>query len=441
MKPRRTKLTSHNLTLLLIIAGDVHVNPGPKFQIQKSPQKHHCSMCKEEIYQETILQCDTCKHWCHLRCTGNDEVGNKILTQFEWICSHKNCKPNHSEAIYYQRVILSPNRYNILSITARPNTSEVIPTDTHNYLLDELTTITSKDYIGKDICLSCHKEVKETHRTAHCELCQRCIHIKCSDMTTKQYKDNQRKRIFNWKCNICRTDKMVTANPKPNTLKRSGSKNIKPTNIWTELPKISSKDFIGKELCKACHKAIKESQRAISCDSCKRWIHQKCSDMGEKTFNANVKKTDFPWVCNVCRLDENNSFDKPDITLLKPEEMPETLQNIKTKNTLKELLIIHLNCRSVVNKTEELEDICKTIEPDIICLTETWLDESVPSPLCTPSGYKIIRKDRSEVYKQKYGRNKGGGIAVCYKEHLKVERRDYLTEDCEEILWVQVKTK
>ena len=53
----------------------------------------------------------------------------------------------------------------------------------------------------------------------------------------------------------------------------------------------------------------------------------------------------------------------------------------------------------------------------------------------------MIRKDRSEEYKQKYGKSKGGGVAVCYKEHLKVEKKHYLTEDCEEILWVQVKAK
>ena len=53
----------------------------------------------------------------------------------------------------------------------------------------------------------------------------------------------------------------------------------------------------------------------------------------------------------------------------------------------------------------------------------------------------MIRKDRSDEYKQKYGRNKGGGIAVYFKDHLKVEKKDYLTDAVEEILWVQVKTK
>ena len=163
--------------------------------------------------------------------------------------------------------------------------------------------------------------------------------------------------------------------------------------------------------------------------------------MNDKTYNANKRKKYFPWICNVCRIDDTNSYEKPAFELLSSEEMPEAPETLKSSNTKKELLIIHMNCRSIVNKSEELEHICKSLEPDIICITETWLDESTQTESCTPTGYKMIRKDRSEEYKQKYGRNKGGGVAVCYKSHLKVEIKDYLTDVCEEILWVQVKAK
>ena len=62
--------------------------------------------------------------------------------------------------------------------------------------------------------------------------------------------------------------------------------------------------------------------------------------------------------------------------------------------------------------------IINELVPDIICLTETWMDDSVTKNAYIPEGYKIIRKDRSESYKQKYGRNKGGGIAILYKENI-----------------------
>ena len=55
-------------------------------------------------------------------------------------------------------------------------------------------------------------------------------------------------------------------------------------------------------------------------------------------------------------------------------------------------------------------------------------------------GYKFIRKDRSEQYKQKYGKTNGGGILVIYKEHLTVRKID-IDIATEETLWVEVKAK
>ena len=79
---------------------------------------------------------------------------------------------------------------------------------------------------------------------------------------------------------------------------------------------------------------------------------------------------------------------------------------MKTKN---ELLIIHLNCRSLVRKEEELQNILELLDPDIICLSETWFDLSVPINSHIPEGYNIIRKDRTENFQQKYKKKNGGG--------------------------------
>ena len=50
-------------------------------------------------------------------------------------------------------------------------------------------------------------------------------------------------------------------------------------------------------------------------------------------------------------------------------------------------------------------------------------------------------KDRSDSFKQKYGRNRGGGVAIIYKEKIKIEKIKYATEEVEEILWCHVKTR
>ena len=188
-----------------------------------------------------------------------------------------------------------------------------------------------------------------------------------------------------------------------------------------------------------CYKEVKEKHRAISCDLCEAWSHLKCCDMSVKLYNHFKCLQNFEWTCTKCRKDEKPISDKIDVTQLPTDQLPDNLAQVKASR--KEILIVHLNCRSVINKQEEIENIIHETDADLICLSETWMDDSVPLQALTPVGYKMIRKDRHHDFKQKYGKNKGGGVALLYKEQINVERKDYLTEDLDEILWVHIKTK
>lgn len=358
-----------NLSILLIIAGDVHLNPGPKNCKANSTSQHHCTMCKEKIHRETSLQCDSCSRWCHLRCTGNDEDNNLRDRKFEWICPTENCHPNHNEAIYYHSLIISPNRYSIPLITET------------------------------NVRINVGREITNTPPSLN----------------------NSKDRKIAQLSNI--------------------SSHLTDYSLLGELTKITPEDYNGKDICSACYKEVKHSQMSILCDVCDRWIHRKCSDMTLKHYRGNQKKKQFNWKCNICRTDDNMVTDIPNIKILKESERPESLEFVVVQKGRNQLLVLSLNFRSILNKEEQLQFICSKYDPDIICITETWMDESVPAQAYIPPGYKVIRKDRSEQFKQKYGRNKGGGIAVYYKSQLKVEKKTYLTDEVEEILWVQVKTK
>ena len=92
------------------------------------------------------------------------------------------------------------------------------------------------------------------------------------------------------------------------------------------------------------------------------------------------------------------------------------------------------------NKLEEIQNICYKLQPSILCLTETWLDETSAPAAYVPNGYKIIRQDRPDQFKQKYGKTDGGGIAVIYKDDIKVKSLN-IKVDTAETLWVEVKSK
>ena len=347
------------ILLLILLSNDVQINPGPVQTIP--PDQPNCSLCKKPVNQEVSLQCSTCNMWCHIKCAEGSKphITENLRNQcFQWICSSENCNPNLNQAYHVQSSILSPNKYNFLS-----------------------------------------KVISERKKKPQDSL--------------------------------------------PKSPKRRNEKNISPgsshNNLLKELPKISSKHYIGKDLCRSCVKEVKECQQAIFCDTCDRWIHRSCSDMSLRIYKQFTKKKKFTWTCNKCRKDDELHTDKADTSKLSEDEKPEKWENIQ--KTRKELLIVHMNCRSVANKEEELEDIIIKLDPDIIPITETWLDDSAPKQTSVPAGYKIIRKDRSESFKQKYGRNRGGGVAILYKENLKVEMNKYTTDPTEEILWCQVKCK
>ena len=120
-------------------------------------------------------------------------------------------------------------------------------------------------------------------------------------------------------------------------------------------------------------------------------------------------------------------------------DLPLSFSEIKKRKN--EILVLSFNIRSMINKLEELENIILQLDPDIICLTETWLDDTTPKTYNPIDGYTLIRKDRTEEFKTKHNKKKGGGVAILHKNKLRVDIKPKLCDDVEDILWVQVKTK
>ena len=67
------------------------------------------------------------------------------------------------------------------------------------------------------------------------------------------------------------------------------------------------------------------------------------------------------------------------------------------------------NVRSLNNKLDEVERRTVSLKPEILVLTETWLDESIPNSCISLSGYSICRNDRNRF---------GGGIIMYIADKL-----------------------
>lgn len=105
---------------------------------------------------------------------------------------------------------------------------------------------------------------------------------------------------------------------------------------------------------------------------------------------------------------------------------------------LKSLTTFHCNINSLYahnndHKLGELESLAEITESDIIALTETWLDSTIPDQMLSIGGFlPPIRKDRNRH---------GGGVLIYCADHLPVIPRPDLSTEAQESIWVEIKYK
>ena len=97
------------------------------------------------------------------------------------------------------------------------------------------------------------------------------------------------------------------------------------------------------------------------------------------------------------------------------------------KNKLK---IIHLNVRSLLCHFDDVQCFVSLNCPEVLALSETWLDSSISDSEVSLHGYTIFRSDRSRC---------GGGVAVYVADHLSSSSLHFDTSSSGlESLWLSI---
>ena len=96
-----------------------------------------------------------------------------------------------------------------------------------------------------------------------------------------------------------------------------------------------------------------------------------------------------------------------------------------------DLVVGHLNVRSIMNKHDELRVLMENRGGALVLgLSETWLDGSISDVELDVSGFNLHRKDRNR---------RGGGVLVYVSNNVKAVRRVDLEDVRIEALWIEVK--
>ncbi len=233
--------------------------------------------------------------------------------------------------------------------------------------------------------------------------------------------------------------------------------------------------------CGSCTREVTWDHRAVQCDNCDIWYHIECQAINTKTyddFNKTESSVDSTldqvsqaktpvWICCDCGgvnyslyafqssiwgigdLSDNNFHPLEDLDTSDPKihkkiglplyssspEPKTPREKIKPKHR-RTLKIVNLNCQSLKNKPELLQNLVDSVKPDVIIGTESWLTKDIKDSEVFPEGYRqtAVRRDRQDL--PRYQDTKGGGTFVLLKDDIIGVRQVTLETDCE-ITWVK----
>ena len=99
-------------------------------------------------------------------------------------------------------------------------------------------------------------------------------------------------------------------------------------------------------------------------------------------------------------------------------------------------LVVHYNINSILapGKLDQLTDKCIALKIDVLIITESKLDQTIPTNLITIQGYhEPIRRDRA--VNGRYG----GGVLIYIAENLVFQTKESLQSQHFEHIWVDVR--
>ena len=258
-------------------------------------------------------------------------------------------------------------------------------------------------------CGECNKFIPARIRIIKCDTCNKFFHVKCCGINHKTF--HSIKQSNDWHCKTCAKNVSDTATHESIKFKAN---NVKPAK---------------KVKCGKCHKHIPVHLRVINCDSCKTFLHVKCSGTNQKSFLDKKLKNE-NWLCFTCttnvlpfsHIDNNELFlelenktkllnSTPSFTIQSLlDEMPG--QNFETDEFMGETItskyftpaellqaklpknkfsMLHINIASLGAHIDELRNLLQALDHpfDIIGISETRLYDKEPLVNINIDGYNF----------------------------------------------------
>ena len=165
-------------------------------------------------------------------------------------------------------------------------------------------------------CGKCEKPVLPSHNGILCDTdsCGTWFHLKCTRFTLKEYKDKKsRLHTENWHCPDCLCIPYSDLPQKEFVKLVNDDKRLK--NYFNF---ITSNELYSKK-CTVCDKEIRDSlvKKSFPCTSCKSYIHRKCTGIPLSEILLGTPSQFKYWNCKTCVSDHSPLADLDDSELSK----------------------------------------------------------------------------------------------------------------------------
>ena len=194
-----------------------------------------------------------------------------------------------------------------------------------------------------------------------------------------------------------------------------------------------------RNTCGECgHLLRKNLKKFLKCEVCELTFHVKCAGMQDRDY-LEIRKSCNKWACFKCSLPQfsDSLFESgnEDIFNECPDISEDCDLDLTTQCLKKGLKVGILNINRLLPHLDQLSITVKALGLNIVCVNETWLNNTVATGEINIDGYNVVRYDRNEQNNEKQS---GGGVAIYIEDHIPYNVRPDIDNNKLEMTWIEV---
>ena len=146
------------------------------------------------------------------------------------------------------------------------------------------------------VCNVCSELVLEEDSIC-CSFCWTWIHLNCSGLSYDEFEIYRQNDNLKWQCPKCFTEELPFSNLDNKQFKKLFNQN----HVSKKVKFLNNLNY--KSHCTVCDRKNHLRNKAIPCQICISYIHQKCSNLDRKYLN-NMEYRDLlnNWQCSTCTV-------------------------------------------------------------------------------------------------------------------------------------------